>query len=106
MTARRAPSPSWCRRSARSTQQLGTLKAGDSLASFTGPLGTPTEIENYGTVVLVGGGLGIAPIYPICRSLREAGNHVIAIIGARNEDLLFWEDKMRTVTDELIVVHR
>ncbi len=88
----------------KSTKELGTLCEGDSLASFTGPLGRPTEIENYGTVVLVGGGLGIAPIYPICRSLREAGNHVIGIIGARNKDLLFWEDEMRSVTDELIVV--
>jgi ferredoxin/flavodoxin---NADP+ reductase len=87
----------------KTTRQLGTFEAGDSLASFTGPLGHPTEIENYGTVVLVGGGLGIAPIYPICRSLRAAGNHVIGIIGARNKDLLFWEDEMRTVTDELIV---
>jgi len=88
----------------KTTKELGLMCEGDSLASFTGPLGRPTEIENYGTVVLVGGGLGIAPIYPICRSLREAGNHVIGIIGARNKDLLFWEEEMRTVTDELIVV--
>ncbi|MGI5915394.1 MAG: sulfide/dihydroorotate dehydrogenase-like FAD/NAD-binding protein [Anaerolineae bacterium] len=88
----------------KSTRLLGTLDVGDSLASFTGPLGRPTDIEPHGTVVLVGGGLGVAPIYPICRSLREAGNHVIAIIGARNHDLLFWEDEMRSVTDELIVV--
>ncbi|MHB0858660.1 MAG: sulfide/dihydroorotate dehydrogenase-like FAD/NAD-binding protein [Anaerolineae bacterium] len=87
----------------KSSTLLGTLQAGDSLASFTGPLGTPTEIEEYGTCVVVGGGLGIAPIYPICRSLREAGNHVIGIIGARSGDLLFWEDKMRQVTDEVIV---
>lgn len=86
-----------------STRLLGTLNEGDCLASFTGPLGTPTEIEEYGTVVVVGGGLGIAPIYPICRALREAGNHVIGIIGARSGDLLFWEEKMRGVTDELIV---
>lgn len=87
----------------KSTRELGRLEAGDSLASFTGPLGRPTEIEKFGTVILVGGGLGIAPIYPICRSLREAGNHVIGIIGARTKDLLFWEDEMRSVTDELIV---
>ena len=88
----------------KTTTQLGTLNVGDSLASFTGPLGCPTEIEEYGTVIVVGGGLGIAPIYPICRALREAGNHVIGIIGARSRHLLFWEDEMRTVTDELIVV--
>jgi len=87
----------------KSTKELGLMNAGDELASFTGPLGRPTEIETFGTVVLVGGGLGIAPIYPICRSLRAAGNHVIGIIGARTKDLLFWEDEMRSVTDELIV---
>ncbi len=87
----------------KTTKHLGTMQVGDSLASFTGPLGRPTEIENYGTVVVVGGGLGIAPIYPICRSLREAGNHVIGIIGARTKELLFWEEQMRSVTDELII---
>lgn len=87
----------------KTTKQLGTLKVGDELASFVGPLGRPTEIENYGTVMCVGGGVGIAPIYPIARSLREAGNHVISIIGARNVSLLFWEDKMRSVSDELTV---
>ena len=88
----------------KTTKYLGTRKVGDSLASFTGPLGRPTDIEEYGTVVVVGGGLGIAPIYPICRSLREAGNYVIGIIGARSGELLFWEEEMRSVTDELIVV--
>lgn len=88
----------------KTTRSMGLLEEGDSLASFTGPLGKPTEIEHYGTVVLVGGGLGIAPIYPICRALREAGNHVIGIIGARTGDLLFWEDEVRQVTDELMVV--
>jgi ferredoxin--NADP+ reductase len=86
------------------TQRMKQLSPGDSLASFTGPLGRPSEMENYGNVVLVGGGLGIAAIHPICRSLRAAGNHVIAIIGARTGELLFWEERMRAVTDELIVV--
>jgi len=88
----------------KSTKMLGLLEPGAQLASLTGPLGRPTEIEHYGTVVLVGGGLGIAPIYPIARSLRAASNYVIGIIGARSRDLLFWEDEMRSVTDELIVV--
>ncbi|MEN6479508.1 MAG: sulfide/dihydroorotate dehydrogenase-like FAD/NAD-binding protein [Anaerolineales bacterium] len=87
----------------KSTKMLGQLEPGAYLASFTGPLGRPTEIENYGTVILVGGGLGIAPIYPIARALRAAGNYVIGIIGARSVDLLFWEDEVRSVTDELIV---
>jgi ferredoxin--NADP+ reductase len=87
----------------KTTMHLGTLKPGDELATFTGPLGHPTELENYGTVVCVGGGVGIAPLYPITRGLKEAGNTVISIIGARNKDLLFWEDRMRAVSDELIV---
>ena len=87
----------------KSTMHLGLLEVGDELASVTGPLGRPTEIENYGTVVCVGGGVSIAPIYPIARALKEAGNEVLSIIGARTKDLLFWEDKMRSVSDELIV---
>jgi ferredoxin--NADP+ reductase len=87
----------------KSTMQMGTLNAGDELATFAGPLGHPTEIEDYGTVVCVGGGVGIAPIYPIARALKDAGNKVICIIGARTQELLFWEEKMRAASDELIV---
>jgi len=87
----------------KTTMHMGTMQPGDCFASVTGPLGRPTEIESYGTVLCVGGGVGIAPIYPIARDLRAAGNTVISIIGARNKELLFWEDKMRTVSDELIV---
>ncbi len=87
----------------KSTMQMGTMEVGESFYSVAGPLGHPTEVENYGTVVCVAGGVGIAPMYPITRGLREAGNHVISIIGARNQSLLFWEDRMRAVSDELIV---
>jgi len=87
----------------KTTLQMGTLQPGDLFASLTGPLGLSSEIENYGTVLCVGGGVGIAPIFPIARDLKAAGNRVISIIGARNKDLLFWEEKMRTVSDELIV---
>ena len=87
----------------KTTMEMGTMQTGDHLASLTGPLGIPSEIENWGTVLCVGGGVGIAPIYPIARDLKEAGNTVISIIGARNKDLLFWEEKMRSVSDELIV---
>jgi len=87
----------------KTTMHLGTLKAGDELATFVGPLGHPTEIERYGTVICVGGGVGIAPMYPIARALKEAGNTVISIIGARNKELLFWEDEMRAASDALIV---
>ena len=84
----------------KTTKLLGTMQVGDELASFTGPLGRPTEIENFGTVVCVGGGVGIAPVYPIARALKEAGNIVISIIAARTEGLLFWQDKMREVSHE------
>ena len=87
----------------KSTMQMCQMNAGDAFVTVAGPLGHPTEIEKYGTVVCVGGGVGIAPVYPITRALKEAGNHVISIIGARNQSLLFWEDKMRAVSDELIV---
>jgi ferredoxin--NADP+ reductase len=87
----------------KSTMKLGTLKAGAEVASFVGPLGLPSEIEDFGTVVCVGGGVGIAPIYPIARALQDAGNTVLGIIGSRNKELLFWEDKMREVCDELTV---
>ena len=87
----------------KTTMEMGTMQAGDHLASLTGPLGIPSEIENWGTVLCVGGGVGIAPIYPIARDLKAAGNTVLSIIGARNKDLLFWEEKMREVSDELFV---
>lgn len=87
----------------KSTRQLGSLNAGDEIANVAGPLGHPSEIEHFGTVVCVGGGVGIAPIFPIVRSLKEAGNAVLSIIGARTKELLFWEDKIRNFSDEVIV---
>ncbi|MBI2857150.1 MAG: sulfide/dihydroorotate dehydrogenase-like FAD/NAD-binding protein [Chloroflexi bacterium] len=85
------------------TRYLATLKEGDTLADFVGPLGRPTEVDNFGTVVCVGGGVGVAPIMPIARSLRQAGNKVITIMGARTQGLLFWEERLREVSDQLIV---
>jgi len=87
----------------KTTMHLGTLEPGDELVTFTGPLGHPTEIEDYGTVICVGGGTSIAIIYPIARALQEAGNTVISIIGARTKELLFYEEEMRAISDELIV---
>ena len=87
----------------KSTMQMGLLEVGQAFENVVGPLGHATEIENYGKVVVVGGGVGIAPIFPITRALKQAGNQVIAIIGARNEALLFWEERMREFSDELIV---
>ena len=87
----------------KTTMEMGQMQEGDSLASFTGPLGLPSEIEDYGTVLCIGGGFAIAPIYPIARALKEAGNTVLTILGVRNRELLFWEAKMQEVSDELIV---
>jgi len=85
------------------THRLAQLGAGDSIADFIGPLGLPTEIEKFGTVVCVAGGVGVAPIVPIARELRKAGNRVISILGARTKDLLFWEKELGGVSDQLIV---
>jgi ferredoxin--NADP+ reductase len=87
----------------KTTMQMGQLGVGDYLENVVGPLGRPAEIENFGKVILVGGGVGIAPIFPIARALKQAGNYVISIIGARNRSLVFWEDRMRDYSDELIV---
>jgi len=87
----------------KTTLQMAALQVGDCLASFTGPLGLPSEIEHYGTVLCIGGGFAIAPVYPIARALKEAGNTVLSIVGVRSGDLLFWEDRLRSVSDELIV---
>lgn len=86
-----------------STRDLAECAIGDSILDVVGPLGVASEIENYGTVVCIGGGVGIAPIYPIARALKEAGNRVVSIIGARSADLLFWKDKMAAVSDELLI---
>lgn len=85
------------------TCRLARLNAGDSLENFVGPLGVPTHIEKYGTVVCVGGGIGVAPVTPIARGLKQAGNKVFSIMGARSKNLLFWEEKLRQASDELIV---
>ena len=79
------------------------LKKGDSIQDLVVPLGKPTDVDKIGTIVLVGGGLGIAPLYPLARAFKQAGNNVICIIGARNKSLVFWEDKLKTVSDEVIV---
>jgi NAD(P)H-flavin reductase len=85
------------------THRLAQLKQGDSIANFIGPLGKPTHIENFGTVVCVAGGFAVATIYPIARALKEKGNRVVSIMGARCKDLIFWEDRLRSTSDQLIV---
>ena len=87
-----------------STRKMAKLGKGDSLYAMIGPLGQPSEIERFGTVVMVAGGVGTAPIYPIARALKAAGNRVVSIQGSRNKDLLFWVDKLASVSDEHIVM--
>ncbi len=86
------------------THKLAALKAGDSIEAILGPLGRPTHIENFGTVVCVGGGVGIAPLHPIVEGLKKAGNKIITILGARTKELIILEDKMRALSDEFIIV--
>jgi homotetrameric NADPH-dependent glutamate synthase len=80
-----------------------SYKQGDTFSDFVGPLGLPQHVEKVGHVVLVGGGLGVAPIYPQLRAFKEAGNRVTGIIGFRNKGLMFWEDKFKEYCDDLIV---
>ncbi|NIM03642.1 sulfide/dihydroorotate dehydrogenase-like FAD/NAD-binding protein [bacterium] len=87
----------------KSTYHLGRLDSGDTLSDVIGPLGRPTHMQDVGTVVCVGGGVGIPPIYPLARGLREIGNRVISIIGARTRELVIWEDKIASVSDEVHV---
>lgn len=87
----------------RSTMELGLKEPGEDILDFVGPLGKPTPIENYGRVVCMGGGVGVAEILPVARALKEAGNHVTGIIGARTRELLIFEDEMGRACDELIV---
>jgi ferredoxin--NADP+ reductase len=85
------------------TRLLASLKPGDSLYALVGPLGQATEIKNYGRVILVGGGVGIAEIYPVAKALKEAGNQLTVILGARSKDLLILEEELSTVSDEFFV---
>jgi ferredoxin--NADP+ reductase len=87
----------------KTTTQLGRMNEGDKIMNILGPLGNPSEIRNFGTVVCVGGGVGVAPLYPIAKALRAAGNKVITIIGARNKDLLLMENELRGVSDEFYI---
>ncbi len=88
----------------KATAQMAQFEKGDSLGYIAGPLGQPTHIEQFGIVVCVGGGIGNAPLLPIATALKEAGNTIISIIGARTKDLLILEDDFTAISDELIVV--
>jgi len=84
----------------KGTKQITKMNVGESLADFAGPLGTPADVKKIGTVILVGGGVGIAPVYPQIKAYKEAGNRVVTIIGARNKDLLMLEKEFEEESDE------
>lgn len=87
----------------KTTYKLGELKVGEVILDLLGPLGRATEIKKLGTVVTVGGGVGIAEAYPVTRAFKEAGNSVISIVGARTKDLLILEKELREICDELFI---
>ena len=86
-----------------STKLLGTLKAGDSLYSLVGPLGHATPIKNYGKILIVGGGVGIAELFPVVRALKKAGNTIYSILGSRTKDLLILKDEIGKFSDKLLI---
>ena len=87
----------------KTTAALAAMKAGDALSDIQGPLGNPTEIENFGHVVCIGGGVGVGVVYPLAAALKKAENRVTSIIGARTKSLLILEEEMKMVSDKLIV---
>ncbi|MCX6258120.1 MAG: sulfide/dihydroorotate dehydrogenase-like FAD/NAD-binding protein [Bacteroidia bacterium] len=89
-----------------STGKLAMLKPGDFIPTVVGPLGKPTEIENFGTVVCIGGCFGIASIFPTVKALKEKGNTVITIVEGRSKNLLYWEKKLADYSDKLINITR
>ena len=92
-----------CHEVGKTTKQLGSLKEGDHIPDFLGPLGKPAEIEKFGTVLCVGGGVMVAPLHFQAKAFHEAGNKVIGVIGARTENQLVFENEMREICDELYV---
>ena len=87
----------------KTSSEMSLLKAGDNILDLCGPLGQPTHIEKIGRVILVGGGFGVAPLYPIARALKSAGNEVVTIMGARSKDLLIYENEMQQVSDRVLI---
>ncbi|GET26175.1 sulfide/dihydroorotate dehydrogenase-like FAD/NAD-binding protein [Prolixibacter sp. NT017] len=87
-----------------STSKLADLEPGDYITDLVGPLGKPTHIENVGTILAAGGGVGVAPLLPIVEAFKKAGNRVITVLAARSKDLIILEDQMRQWSDELIVM--
>ncbi len=89
-----------------STAKLATLKPGDNIPSIVGPLGKPAEIENFGTVLCIGGCFGMGSIYPVVKALKEKGNKIITIMEGRSKNLLYWEEKLSAYSDKIIKLTR
>ena len=87
----------------KTTHNLAELNVGDAIENLVGPLGRPTHVEKFGRVIGVGGGIGVAPLYPIAQAMRDAGNELEIIIGARHKELVIFEDRMRALTDNVTV---
>jgi NAD(P)H-flavin reductase len=87
-----------------SSHKLFNLNAGDYISDLVGPLGQPTEIEKVGTVIAAGGGVGVAPLYPIAKAFKEAGNKLITILAARTKDLIILENEMKEFADEFMIM--
>lgn len=87
----------------KTTKLMNLLGPGDALLDLVGPLGKPSEVKNYGTVVVIGGGVGAAIAYPTAKAMHEAGNHVISILGGRSRDLVLLEPEIRAISDEVFI---
>jgi ferredoxin/flavodoxin---NADP+ reductase len=87
----------------KSTSEFSRLSAGDLYTDVVGPLGLPTHMDRFGTVVGIGGGIGAAPLLPIATAIKQAGNRLLSIVGARTKELLILEDEMRAISDEIVV---
>jgi len=87
----------------KTTTEMAILRSGDRILDLCGPLGNPTDIEQVGKVVLVGGGFGAAPLYPIARAFKEAGSEIVVVMGARSSDLLIYEKELGSVSDRVVI---
>jgi len=87
-----------------STMKLGTLRVGDSVLNLAGPLGTPTEVGNFGTVICACGCFGIGPSMPLIKALKEAGNRVITAVEGRSREFIFWGDRLKEASDEVVIL--
>ncbi len=87
----------------KTTSEMSTITEGEDILDVCGPLGQPTHIEKVGKAILVGGGFGVAPLFPIAKAFKAKGNEVTAVLGARNKDLLIYEKEMRSVCDEVLI---